>query len=404
MRTIWSILSRMTSSVRTESAGGLIHFRQPELPVARVLHQIRTVPETTRGMLHATLGYSQPSVTRHVRALLEAGLVEEHQVPPDGERAGRPHVRLAVDAGHVVIWGAHMGLRSTTVALSDGTGRLIRERTLPVPVADLSPAEALGRLAAEMRTLGEGLPGPARVGVAFSAHLDRRGLVSSPVYGWEEVDAAAVLAEELGHPVYVSSGVAAMAGRELSGLPVADGHGGDSTLYFYAREVVSHAWIVNGAVHRPHSGQAPEAFLDLQADNLLLDAWSGQGGHPLGGSTLVRAARNLGLEVNDLPQLIASAETQPRARALLDERARLLTRAILLALDVIDPESLVLAGETFRLDPVGLRGIVEKIRQRRGGPGQLRINLAGPHAIRDAALLAGLHEFWQNPLEPGSPG
>ncbi|QGU03667.1 ROK family transcriptional regulator [Corynebacterium comes] len=387
----------MNASAITLAGTGLSHFRQPEAPVARVLHQIRTVPGVTRGMLRDGLGYSQPSVTRHVRALMEAGLVEEHPVDPDGERTGRPHVSLSVDASHVVVWGAHMGLRSTVVAASDGAGRLIREESIDIPVAELPPEVALDRLAQALDRVGVDLPRPVSVGAAFSSHLDRQGAITSPAYGWDRVNPGVHLSAALGHAVAVSSGVAAMAGRELSATPLDAGPAG-STLYFYAREVVNHAWIVNGAVHRAHSGQSPESFVEVPAGSAL--AHVAPGAHPLGKATVVHAARRAGLDAPDFPSLVALAETDSRARALLDERADLIARAILLSLDVMDPETLVLAGDGFRMDRKGLRTVVTKIRARRGGPDQLRINLAGPHVIRDAALLAGLHQFWRNPLDP----
>ncbi|WP_313357829.1 winged helix-turn-helix domain-containing protein, partial [Corynebacterium variabile] len=61
----------------TETTPGTAHFATPVTGPARVLHQIRTTPGITRTRLHEDLGLSQPTVTRHVAALIDAGLVEQ---------------------------------------------------------------------------------------------------------------------------------------------------------------------------------------------------------------------------------------------------------------------------------------------------------------------------------------
>lgn len=53
-----------------------VHFTTPTLPVARVFHQIRATT-SDRTSLQRDLGLSQANITRHVAALMGAGLVEE---------------------------------------------------------------------------------------------------------------------------------------------------------------------------------------------------------------------------------------------------------------------------------------------------------------------------------------
>src|SRR5699024_9761608 len=124
------------------------------------------------------------------------------------------------------------------------------------------------------------------LGAGVVAHIVRNGIVSSPEYKWDEVDIAAELSYRLGHPVHVGSGAAAMAAQELLSAPL-NGEDPGSTLYFYAREVVNHAWIVNGAVHRPHSGSTTTAFHDLARGTGL----EHEEVHPLSGLATVAAAR-----------------------------------------------------------------------------------------------------------------
>lgn len=374
-------------------ASTALHFRLPTTPSACILHQIRTLKAATRGLLRDTLEISQPSVTRHVRALREVGLVEERQMEHDGERPGRPYAVLGLDGRHLTVWGMHIGARSTHLTITDGAGRLLRESTLPVVVAERTPDQMVAAVAQEMANLAHGLPRPVNVGAVVSAHLDRHGIVSSPEYGWEGVDLAALLSQRLGCVVHVGTGVAAMAAQELLSRPISPADPG-SSLYFYAREVINHAWIVNGAVHRPHSGRPGSSFQELARGTMLAQGED----HPFSGAAAVSAARRAGIRVEGFQDLVAVATRDATARAILDARAVLLSDAITLILDAVDPAVLVLAGEAFTADRVGLNHIVNDLRNRHGGPEQLGINLAGPAVTRDAARLAGLFPLWLEPL------
>lgn len=45
-------------TLAAQHTSNTLHFTLPGLPVARVLHQIRTLPEATRPLIRDTLGYS----------------------------------------------------------------------------------------------------------------------------------------------------------------------------------------------------------------------------------------------------------------------------------------------------------------------------------------------------------
>lgn len=373
----------MTAATLTPTA----RFTAPSTGPARCLHQIRTAPGITRSVLHDDLGMSQPTVTRHVSALIDAGLVE--QASPTGTSGvGRPGATLQPDGRDITALGAHVGLRSTRLVAVDGVGRPLKSRTLQLPVADLSPAEAMEAVNHSLSALGRDLPEPVGMGVAFSAHVDHAGRISSPAYGWSDVDPAALLDVDV--PVAVSTGVGAMAGAELSSAPLQRDPQA-STLYVYARELVGHAWIVGNAVHQPYTGSTPTAFNDIAASGSFSDAL----GHPLGSTAVLDVARRRGLTVSGIPDLVALAETNAVARDVLDERARLLARIISLAIDVVDPSTVVFAGETFTADPGTVRIIAEGLR---GTGRQLGIQRAGDSILTRAAAVTALHRLWQDPL------
>lgn len=376
-----------------------LRFHLPTSPPARVLHQIRTLELATRTTLRDTLGISQPSVTRHVRALVEAGLVEERPVEQGAERTGRPHSILVLDGRHLTVWGMHIGVRTTHLVINDGAGRLLREAEIPLVVATLSPEQLVARLIRGMRTLAPGLPLPVHVGVAVSAPLNQHGVVSSPDYGWEQVDLAALMEAELGRPVHIGAGAAAMAAQELLSQPLSSPASSSSTLYFYAREVINHAWIVNGVVHRPHSGRPGLSLHSLARGSVLAEGAE----HPFSDAATIAAADRAGITVDSFRELVAVAEKDPTARAIVDARAALLTEAIDLIVDAVDPSVLVLAGEAFTADCLGLEEIVRVLHSRREGTAPLQINVAGAEVTRDAACLAGLFPLWSDPLGYATP-
>lgn len=366
------------------------HFTAPATGPAQCLHQVRTVPGITRTKLHEDLGMSQPTITRHVSTLIDAGLVQQGS-PTSAGAVGRPGSTLHPSGHDLTALGAHVGLRSTQLVAVDGAGRPLHTRTLRLPIQDLSPDEALEAIKHGLTSLGRDLPNKIGLGVAFSAHVDYAGHITSPEYGWDKVNPAEHL--DAGIPVAVSTGVGAMAGSELASTPLnptSDPRA--STLYIYARELVGHAWIVGDGVHQPHTGSAPSAFAKIAASGPFPATGYG---HPLGTTSVLATARNYGLEVNSINELVALAETNDSARELLDERARLLSRIVGLAVDVVDPTTIVFAGETFSADTGTVRIIAEGLR---GDGRQLSIQRAGDGIVSRAAAVTALHRLWQDPL------
>ncbi len=188
-----------------------LRFSLPGTPLTRVLHQIRTGAPISRGGIRKSLGYSQPSVTRQVNALIDADWVEQLPAPVrDSVSAGRPSKDLELNARHVVVWGVHIGARNSVLVICDGAGRILREESLDVAVHRSTPQDFLDYIAGRMQALSQGLPTPHSVGVAFSEPIGDDGLLSSEVYRWQEIPAAQLLSDALGHPVSFSTGVAAM--------------------------------------------------------------------------------------------------------------------------------------------------------------------------------------------------
>lgn len=388
----------MTQTVALPSSQ-IADYSVPSEPAARVLQQIRITQPTTRRELQDTLDYSQAAVARYVTSLREAGLVEQISAATDRRDApGRPGSLLRTTGGTVAV-GAHIGLHRSHIVSADVSGRISHNRELRLDVGETDPYEALEAIAYELRAATRWTDTETpHVGVALSAHVDDEGTVTEPAYNWRDVPVAEVLTHYLGVPVQISSGVAAMAGHELLNRPL-DAAKPDkgATLYFYARELVAHAWIVHGTVHEPASGGLPLAFERVSKGSIFDTAEVGVG-HPLGNSNVVHAAQREGIQVQNFAQLAAIGIRNERARGILDARAHLLAQTVALAADIVGPTSIVLAGEAFTIDRLAPRIVAETLKNSVARRPSLRLQPEPRGVLTSAAAQAALNGLWNAPL------
>ena len=174
------------------------------------------------GLSRAT-GLSRSSVHTHVQRLVDAGLL--HGGDAVGAGRGRPalRLRLAGDAGVVLI--ADVAPSAVRCVVADLTQRALADQTVPWRISD-GPEESLSLLVDEFakllaaaqvpadrpRVLVIGLPGPVDVA---------RGIpVRPPIMpGWDGFPVAERLAAELGCPVLVDNDVNLMALGEARTVP-----------------------------------------------------------------------------------------------------------------------------------------------------------------------------------------
>ncbi|WP_158678045.1 ROK family transcriptional regulator [Corynebacterium camporealensis] len=393
----------MTTVTQHHTTTTPLRFSLPATPLTRVLHQIRTGAPISRGGIRKSLGYSQPSVTRQVNALIDADWVEQLPAPVrDSVSAGRPSKDLELNARHVVVWGVHIGARNSVLVICDGAGRILREESLDVAVHRSTPQDFLDYIAGRMQALSQGLPTPHSVGVAFSEPLGMMVCSALTYTAGRKFRQRTCLAMPSATPYPSPPVYAAMAATEMLSHPLNTETAGpalDSTMNIYGREVVTHAWMFNGAVHRPHSGKPDFDFAGLlDSDSKLLAAASEHDhAHALSNSTVLYAAKQLGIEAESFRELIARSGSEPQVRDLLSERASALSAAIRLAVDLVDPVSVVFAGEAFTDDPASIKEIVGQLRSHSSHP-KLRIQRAGNRVLHNAARMSALYPLWNNPL------
>lgn len=334
---------------------------------AAVLAAIRREGPLSRAAIAELTSLSMPTVSRQVAALTEARLVRD---VPDLARVGavgRPRVPVDIDDTVLAACGVHVGVRTTTFGLVDLRGRLVGSER--VPTSRGSAEDGLAFLAAKVRAflrrwrdrrvVGLGLATGGQVDVA-------RGLVTHDRLGWHRVPAGTVLSRGTGLPVHVDGHVPAMAHAELL---FGEGKQYPSLLYFYARQVVGAAIVVDGVLHRGPGQAGTIAHL------------------PTGGDVRCPCGRSGCLEAT------INAQTD---RGAFGERAATMGRAVAILRDLVNPDHVVLGGQNITDAPEHLATLLHTFAATTALPGTdlVTVTRFGPDVQAVAActgVLAGVY-------------
>lgn len=300
---------------------------------AQVLERVRLGGLVSRDELVAGTGLSMATVGRAVGQLTSAGLLRER---PDRIRSGavgRPGVPVELDPDRYVTLGIHLGRRITTIAVGDLTGRVLAHDTLRRELDEPAPGvDVLGRTAAHL--LG-GLP-------------DRAPLAIGLVGAWQ---ALGLSAEDTGRAVHEATGLDVRTGDHIPAVAATEffhrrpGTSG-VTLYVYARDTIGWAVVVDKGIQVEVSRVGHMAHLPTGSDVACPCGRTGCLEVTAGDEALTELARRSGLAISGVEDLYAAADV-PQARGLLTWRARVLGEAAAAARDIVDPDRVVLVGQSF---------------------------------------------------------
>jgi predicted NBD/HSP70 family sugar kinase len=239
---------------------------------SRVLNALIDGAAGRRTELADRLELSAMAVTRIVRELAEAGLVEELDGKVRAEPGRRP-VELAIDPAGAYVLGFELHAYQRSVAIMDLARRVIRRRAIEL-TAPADGAASLAEMAAAarheirasgidpQRLLGAGV---AAIGIAGR---ERGTLVDPSSLGWQPIAAAALLQEQVGVPVVIDRTANAMLAAEAS----QPGAGLRDALLFNVGFVLSAAFLVDGALARGDKGLAGQiGHLETAGSERLCD-------------------------------------------------------------------------------------------------------------------------------------
>jgi DNA-binding Lrp family transcriptional regulator len=189
-------------------------FTQPaaarEINRLRVLNLLAKDKEYSRADIARSLKLNKPSTSEIVEQLLKDGLVAE-----TGKRettTGRRPVAIALVADASLVLGVDMGSRNTSIALSDLKGNILRFERFPT-TENPELKELCSQVIRILRKMAKLATSPILgVVVALDGVLseDKRNLIRSDHWNWDEVPLAALIEKNTDLPTQLVANVEAM--------------------------------------------------------------------------------------------------------------------------------------------------------------------------------------------------
>ncbi|MFB7085052.1 ROK family protein [Streptomyces sp. NPDC056296] len=337
--------------------------------LARVMHTVSAEGPLSRAAVASRIGLTRAAVSTLVDELIRSGLLEELGPERPG-RVGRPGSALAVSAHGPAGIGAEVGVDHLAVCAVDLRGR-VRSRVVRYGSnRGRSPEPVLEQLAGLVRQVvaeveAEGLwPAGLAVAVPGLVARDARTVVRAPNLDWHDADLGALLPGELPLTVANEANFGA-----LAELWLGDGTPRDF-LHVSAEIGIGAAVVVDGRLLRGTRGFAGElGHVPVRPDGPEC-ACGGRGclEQYAGEKAVLRAA---GVEPGeDRVGLLAgrAAEGDEAVRRALHEAGTALGIALTGAVNLLDPESVVLGGALAGLAPWLLPSLRDELARRTAGP------------------------------------
>jgi predicted NBD/HSP70 family sugar kinase len=318
-----------------------------DLTRSAVLAELGRFGPLSRAEVARRLEISPATVTQITRRLLEQGMIEELAQAPS--RGGRPAQLLGLvgSAGRAV--GVKVAADHLAVVDVRLDGELLDSHIEPF---DTEAPDAVDALISALRPFSRRdsqRPRLLGIGVGVPGVVDRpdSGVVDAAVLGWSKVNLGAALRQALGIPVLVENDVKALAvaerlygrGRSLSDfIVVTIGRG------------VGLAIVADGSIYRGGRGGAGEfGHVPIDPDGPQCDCGNrGCLEALIGLRALMTRARAVGAVGADgtVGDLTAAADRgDAAAREIFVGAGTLLGRAVAGLVNVLDPGSVLVAGE-----------------------------------------------------------
>lgn len=357
--------------------------------LARVMHTVSAEGPLSRAAVASRIGLTRAAVSTLVDELIRSGLLEELGPERPG-RVGRPGSALAVSGHGPAGIGAEVGVDHLAVCAVDLRGQVRARAVRHGANRGRSPAPVIGELTELIDRVvteaeAEGL-WPAGLAVAVPGLVARDGgtVVRAPNLDWHDTDLGALL--PTAYPLTVDNEANFGALAELwlgDGTPL-------DFLHVSAEIGIGAAVVVAGGLLRGTRGFAGElGHVPVEPEGPecpcggrgCLEQYAGE-------EAVLRAA---GLEPgDDRVGLLAAraAEGDEDVRRALRSAGRALGVALTGAVNLLDPESVVLGGELSGLAPWLLPALEAELDRRTAGPAcPVSVSRLGP----EGPLLGAAH-------------
>ncbi|MGW1160226.1 ROK family protein [Streptomyces sp. NPDC002519] len=356
--------------------------------LARVMRTVNAEGPLSRAAIASRIGLTRAAVSTLVDELIRSGLLEELGPERPG-RVGRPGSALAVSGQGPAGIGAEIGVDHLAVCAVDLRG-IIRARAVRHGSNRRPPRLVLGELTDLVRQVvteaeREGLwPAGLAIAVPGLVARDARTVVRAPNLGWRDVDLGPLLPSELPLTVDNEANFGSLAELWL----------GDDTprdfLHVSAEIGIGGAVVVDGRLLRGTRGFAgelghvpvrPEGPKCPCGGRGCLEQYAGE-------EALLRAA---GLSPGkDRVELLTERATQDDqvVRRALRSAGTALGIALTGAVNLLDPQAVVLGGALAALAPWLLPSLERELTRRTAGPAcAVTVSRLGP----EGPLLGAAH-------------
>ncbi|AZP16100.1 ROK family protein [Streptomyces aquilus] len=357
--------------------------------LARVLHAVSAEGPLSRAAVASRIGLTRAAVSSLVDELIRSGLLEELGPERPG-RVGRPGSALAVSGHGPAGIGAEIGVDHLAVCAVDLRGQVRARAERHVANRGRAPGPVIGELTELVHRVvaeaqGEGLwPAGLAVAVPGLVARDARTVVRAPNLDWHDIDLGALLPSAYPLTVDNEANFGALAELWL----------GDATphdfLHVSAEIGIGAALVVAGGLLRGTRGFAGElGHVPVQPEGPLCPC-GGRGclEQYAGEEAVLRAA---GLAPGeDRVGLLAgrAADGDEAVRRALREAGAALGVALTGAVNLLDPESVVLGGALSGLAPWLLPALEAELDRRTAGPAcPVSVSRLGP----EGPLLGAAH-------------
>jgi predicted NBD/HSP70 family sugar kinase len=367
--------------------------------LAVVLGELDRRGPLTRAALAETTGLTKTTVSKLVGDLIDAGMAVESGTVHDGER-GRPGVAVRLSGHRVAALGLEINVDYLAACVVDLSRSVRLLRTQAVDNRAASPSDVIMRLRELATSM---LAGAAELGlsvagaiVALPGPVDRStGTVHrAPNLGWRDVAVAGMLALPL--PLLVDNEANLAALGELwfgSGASLGD------FLHVSGEIGIGAGLVVDGALFRGAHGFAGEL-------GHVVVSPDGPGCRCGGTGCLERYAGQDALlpPGEEMAELLARLRAgEPSAAAACERAGSALGVALTTAVNLIDPDTIVLGGIFAPLFP-WVSGPAEQTMRRRLGQMRARVPAVVVSKVgADAATLGAAGQVIQRIIaDPGA--
>lgn len=330
-----------------------------------LLDLVRSGRASTRSDLRELTGLSRTAVVARVSALLEAGLLQlGEELASTG---GRPPGALVFNHDAGVVLAVAVGRSRSQLSVFDLEGRELVGDTQDHEVGT-GPEVLMPQVVERLRHLVEGVDPPVLgIGMSLPGTVDdvRRTSRESPVMsGWHDVELAPYLAELADAPLYLANDADALARSEQFG----PGERLRDVLVVKASTGLGMGVVADGRVLSGHLGAAGEIGHTRLESGEQLPCRCGATGcleTVAAGWALVQQLVDSGVEAGHVRDLVTHAlRGDAVARALLRESGRRVGEVLAVAINLLNPQAVVIGGDMGQAFDLYTAGVRESVYAR----------------------------------------